>query len=111
MIVVVRLALVSVVAACAKVSTSRVVAPDGKPAIEVRCYDEDSFCLRAADDACPKNGYEVLENSDSGWPRGSSAFEASMVIRCNAIAAATKPAAPPRAGAPDRKTKIRRARP
>jgi hypothetical protein len=93
------------VSACANVSTAHVVAPDGKPAIEVRCYNDDSPCLRAADDACPKNGYVVLKSENSGWPRGSSAFDATLLIRCNSTTAGTKPAPPAKPSQSRRRTR------
>lgn len=96
--------------ACANAKTNRVVAPDGKPAFEIQCTTDDSHCDRAAEEACPKNGYELLTSRDSGWPRGSGAFEATMLIRCRPPAAATKPAAPSRADAPEKKTTVRRPR-
>jgi hypothetical protein len=104
------LAVAFALAACANASTRRVVAPDGKPAFEIRCQVDDSGCLRAADEACPKNGHEMLKIEDSGWPRGSGAFQATMLFRCRPAAAAAKPAAPPGADAPDKKTGVRRPR-
>jgi hypothetical protein len=104
------LAVALALAACANASTRRVVAPDGKPAFEIQCQVDDSGCLRAADEACPKNGFEMLEIGDSGWPRGSGAFRATMLIRCRPTAAATKPAAAPRADAPDKRPGVRRPR-
>jgi hypothetical protein len=104
------LAVAFALAACSNASTRRVVAPDGKPAIEIQCSVDDSPCIRAAEEACPKDGFELLTVSDTGWPRGSGAFQATMLVRCRPVAAAKKSAAPPRGDAPDKRT-VRRRRP
>jgi len=57
------LALWVVAVSCASYRT--VMAPDGRPALYVKCSHDEVKCLGAAQDACP-TGYDVLAADDGG---------------------------------------------
>ena len=56
-------ALWLVAVSCASYRT--VMAPDGRPALYVKCGRDEVKCLSVAQDACP-TGYDVLATDDGG---------------------------------------------